>query len=462
MMALLLLLAGLATASEQPEETDRGSTEAISEHREAPNYDGREPRKVTVGEALLVVPRLILLPAWAAERYLLYPPIRSGVLWAEENRIPVKISNLLSFGKEYRFQVVPSALIDFGFRPSIGLSLQGKNLTKGEHHGRIKGAWGGNGWMMFTGTYHVPLSTAARESNQPLSGSMITVDGWYIDRPDMIFHGLGTSATSERTRFRERTAGGQMDLELAFGELDGVVLSGGANDHAFGPGRSYQGDALLEERFEPASLTGFVDGYTLAWGETTVALDTRKRLPGKANGLPASGTGARIEAGALLGSDISGDSGELMRWSGEGAVFFDLNGRNRTLGIRQFAAGVRPLGEGTIPFSELVTLGGTEVLRGHLSGRLRGASALATGLQYTWPIWVMLDGSIEAEVGGAFGPDFENVAVEDMVASFAVGVRSPKDRDAHTQLTFGFGTAPFSQGGKVDSFRFVLGSSEGF
>jgi hemolysin activation/secretion protein len=118
--------------------------------------------------------------------------------------------------------------------------------------------------------------------------------------------------------------------------------------------------------------------------------------------------------------------------------------------------------EGQIPFSELVSLGGSRPLRGFLDQRLLGRSAAALEVSYRWPIWVSLDGELKYEVGNVFGRRLEDFEFEKLRQSFGLGFSAAGSRDHTFELLVALGTQTFEQGSAIDSFRFVFGSTAGF
>jgi hypothetical protein len=109
-----------------------------------------------------------------------------------------------------------------------------------------------------------------------------------------------------------------------------------------------------------------------------------------------------------------------------------------------------------------VTLGGPEMMPGFRADRLRGESALVGALRYSWPIWIWLDGSLQAAVGNVFGRHLEGVSLDRSRFSAAVGIESNGSRDSIFQALLGFGTETFEDGAKVNSIRLTLGARNGF
>ena len=141
----------------------------------------------------------------------------------------------------------------------------------------------------------------------------------------------------------------------------------------------------------------------------------------------------------------------------------DLGKQNRTLSLRQRVIFVDRLGSAAIPFTELATLGGKEMLRGFNEGRYRGASAAVTTLQYTYPIWVALDGMLFVEAGNVFDSGLRGFDPAAFAGSFGGGIRTNSDRDVALQLLVAAGTSRFDAGPlEVENVRVVIGTVTGF
>jgi len=435
-------------------EESRGSAEALEEDRIPPDFDGREDPSTTATDAALALPHLVLTPLYVAERYVLYPPIRAFAIWAEKNNIPVKAYALLTIGKEQRITFLPTTLVDFGFRTSIGLMMRGSNLGHAVD-GVFHVAWGGSRWWKVNLKAEVPIGGEERTPDTPFAGSSVGVGFVYNGRPDWVFFGLGPVTFDERTRYFRDQLGGGAKGTLSFGYLDAVGIRAWVERNRFEDGLGILGDATITEEFDTAEIPGFDSGYTLAEVGLFLELDSRESRP-------ESGTGGRLELSGDFGSDVAEDLGSFLRWEVEGALFLDLTGRNRTLSFRQNVQGVHALGEGMVPFTERILLGGNELQRGFLQGELIGESATVTTLQYTWPVWVSLDGLLFAEVGNTFDKDFEGFALEAMRGSAGLGIKATSGRTSAFHAFFALGSTKFDEAFAVDSIRFVLGSERGF
>jgi hypothetical protein len=125
--------------------------------------------------------------------------------------------------------------------------------------------------------------------------------------------------------------------------------------------------------------------------------------------------------------------------------------------------------ETVVPFTELVGAKHVEdvpdldLMRGFQPGRLLGSSALVATLEYRWPIWAFIDGTLQAALGNAFAePHLEDFDPELLRFSFVGGVRSPNHRDHSFNFLVGFGTDPLGEGAAPSAFRLVLGGTTGF
>ena len=201
---------------------------------------------------------------------------------------------------------------------------------------------------------------------------------------------------------------------------------------------------------------GFPSGYTAQYNGIRAALDSRN--PGT-----ESQSGLRVEFDGGQGSDLrrTPNSG-WVRYGGGVGGFLDLNDHGRVVSASVTTQFVDPLGSAEVPFTELVTLGGDGPMRGFLPGRLLGRSSAVATLRYRWPIWVSLDGAMEASFGNVFGAQLRDLSPKNLRFSGALGIETVGSPDSAFQFLVGFGTETFEQGAKVDSVRFVIGTNRGF
>jgi hypothetical protein len=170
-----------------------------------------------------------------------------------------------------------------------------------------------------------------------------------------------------------------------------------------------------------------------------------------------------VELEGEQGSDVRRSPGSgWVRYGGTARGFYDLNDHGRVVSLSLAASFADPLGRQPIPFTELVSLGGSGPMRGFYPGRLVDRSAAVLTARYRWPIWVWLDGSIVGAVGNVFGDHLQEFKPGLLRFSGSLGVESVGSPDSSLELLVGFGTETFDHGGQVDSLRVVLGTNHGF
>ncbi|MCZ7685502.1 MAG: BamA/TamA family outer membrane protein [Sandaracinaceae bacterium] len=199
-----------------------------------------------------------------------------------------------------------------------------------------------------------------------------------------------------------------------------------------------------------------IEGYTAYQQRLRVVIDSREDRP-------APGHGVRIEGFVDQGFDLEEPiDRRWIRYGGALGGFLDV-GNNRVLGLWGLVRLADPLGSEPVPFVEQIALGGEPLLMaGFLRGALRGRSAAVATLEYRYPIWVFLDGSLHFSVGNVFDEHFEDFDVERLRMSFGLGFRSIADRDQSFNVLVAFGSEPFVTGANIDSVRIVVGSQQGF
>jgi hypothetical protein len=142
--------------------------------------------------------------------------------------------------------------------------------------------------------------------------------------------------------------------------------------------------------------------------------------------------------------------------------FVDLGDSGRVVSLSLSGLLSDPLGDRPVPFTELVTLGGPNLMPGFRPGRMYDRSAVVATLRYSWPIWIWLNGSLQVATGNVFGEHFDGFRLERGRLSAALGIEGNSSRDSVFQALFGFGSETFESGGKIDSLRIAVGARRGF
>jgi hypothetical protein len=457
-LALATLAAGLArvgvASAEEPaapppaRPAAPATAAAPSEKRALPDYDGRED-ETTAGDVAIWVPRVALYPAYLASEYVVRRPIGALMTAAERNRWIQEVTAFFTFGPNGNIGIVPTALLDFGLRSSVGVYFFYDDLGAPGNDLRVHAATGGSDWLR--------LTVADRVALDERTTVKFRAEGWR--RPDALYYGVGPrSLEATRSRWASDLVEGGLSASVRLGALT-LDASSAVRSVSFRRGTCCEDPSLYLRilRGELAPPPGYAEGgFTPYKLGLNVALDSRAPRP-----LP--GTGARLELSAEHDIDLEDPSES--RWIRYGATlggFLDLTGKNRVVSLAVTALFADPLGDRPIPFPELVSLGGDAPMRGFLAGRLLGRSAAVATLEYRYPIWAFLDGSIDAALGNVFGEHLEGADPDLLRASFWAGVRTVGERDHSFDLLVGAGTDTFEQGGALNEARVVFGAKRGF
>lgn len=421
---------------------------AESDKRQLPDYDGRG-QAITPGEVALWVPRILLLPPYLLSEYVVRRPVGALITAAEHAGLSGLLYDFFTFGPDHRAGIVPIGFIDFGVEPSIGAyAFWDDAFTRG-HDLRMHATTWGSDWLAAAFADRIHLGRDPRD--------LFALEASFIRRPDYTFFGLGPrSRQDDLMRYGADTLEARLGIDKRLWRSSSFRSRIGVRANDFHAG-GYAGDPRLADAIRAGTLSappGYASGYTLLFETLTAALDTR---PPQA----ATGTGVRLEAEASLDSDLR-QVASFIDYRAAAGAFLDLNQHGRVVSLSLVTRFVDPLGHAKIPFTELAQLGGFAPMRGFYVGRLIDRSAAVLQLAYRWPIWVWLDGSMHFELGNVFGPHLENFELSLLRFSSSIGVESRQSPDNSLQVLFGLGSETFAAGGKIDSFRIVVGTTHGF
>ena len=427
--------AGTATSRQQP-----------PPKRALPEYDGREPPTGTAGDALLVVPRLVLLPLYLVAEYAVARPVGALAETAERNDWPKSIHDFFTFGPNDEAGLFPTFLVDFGLRPSIGAHFYW-DFKQARNRFSADIAFGGAQWWT--------VAIADRQEFSPFE-SLVAELRW-DRRPDSLFYGIGPEVSD---MFRSRVG-----TDVLRGSLTWDRVLGQVSLRARGSVRRLDfkdftccGDPALKQRVEAGELPpppGYEESYTAATADLTAVLDTRR--PDR-----PSQSGWRVGLGAAPSVDLqTGGRKSWFRYAAAVEGNWDVTGTGRVVSLGLSSAFVDPLGSEPVPFTELVALGGNEPFAGFLPGRLLDRSALVATLGWHWPVFSYLDGLLAVSFGNVFGPHLEEFSFDLLRLSAEIGMRTRGTGGSGFQFVIGMGTEPFREHLRVSSFRLAFGLSYG-
>ena len=456
-------------------------TDLAPDQKRMPQDYGRPPPEASTAARVAWIPRVLFSPIYFVAEYLVRKPIGGLVSYIERKRTVGEPS-----GEPTRTGVAPTALVDVGLRPRIGLYFFQDDFLADANALRLVVTTGGSRSLRASLIDRIPLRVDER--------GVVT---WYLQaeleassRPDLPFFGIGyVSSSRDRGQYEalEKRGGARLHAGLWHGSFYEAWLR--AREARFTDGDCERtrrlflpsdGDhcketSLLEQvgvgRYPVPP--GFEHGYALVEAGTRFVLDTRTPRP-------APGSGLRIEVHGAHASVLSGTQhGSFVTYGASVAGFLDITGTRRVLGLTFDARSSDALTRHfDIPFTELRgPHGGSDApgsgdvgaympeldtMRGFFPGRLVGKSSLAASLDYQWPVWSFLDGTIQASVGNVFDAHLRDLVLDRLRFSFATGITTFRDVDHQLNLLLGFGTRPFDHGGEPESLRLLLGGTTGF
>ncbi|MFO0547968.1 MAG: hypothetical protein U0271_06250 [Polyangiaceae bacterium] len=444
--------------------------------RKPQDYTGRRPE--SSADAALWVPRVLFFPLYVVAEYFLRIPLGELTVAVEENDVINAIQNFFVFGPNKNIGLVPTAFVDFGLRPSIGLYFFYDDFIVPKNDLRASFGFGGIRFWRASVADRIPLSTTVGTERER---SYLQIEADFLDRADLRYWGMGPH-TSERdiAGFSVLTAGGGLRAHIEPWRATFLEAWVTGRYTTTGPGECADSLVTVTEteiarRCDPPTVRRrMLDGAAppAHYGRPYATLKTGVRAAyDSRDPRPAPGTGLAFEASVEQVADV--DAPHIGNWLNYGAWvggFIDITGTQRVLSLEITAAFQDILTpDTTIPFTEVVgakhieDVPDLDMMRGFLPGRLLGSSAVAATIQYRWPIWAFLDGTIQAAVGNSFnGSHLEDFSPEKLRFSFVAGFRSPNHRDHSFNFLAGFGTDPFDQGGAVSSVRLLVGGTTGF
>ncbi|RLB56234.1 MAG: hypothetical protein DRJ42_03830, partial [Deltaproteobacteria bacterium] len=377
-----------ATDTDTDTDTETPSPELLTSRRAQPAYDGRVEASPTFGQNLLWIPRVLAFPLYVTWEYLVRVPIGAAVTALEKAQFADVLFDFFTWG-DRNAGLVPTFFFDFGFLPSVGAYLFWNDVFAEGNDIRV---WGG-----FWGVQYIHATVIDRYAIRP-DESEIELKLDFIRRPDQIYSGEGydirigsreqgvVTGGGERSRYAVDLFSAHLRYQHKFWRESEIILEGGVNSYRFGHtdwGSDEPSTVVAAElpSYRYGLPTAFAEGYTKVYQAIYLAIDGRRERP-------ASGSGVRLQAYGELGFNAEDLVGQRwFRYGGTGGAWVDV-GRGRTLGIGFGALFADPLGDGGLPFEELIRLDDfPNLITGYYSGDIRGRSAAGFSIVYRYPIW---------------------------------------------------------------------------
>jgi hypothetical protein len=421
-----------------------------------PDYDGRGEEPTTAGDVAAWVPRVLLSPLYLVSEFVVRRPLGWLITTAEEEQWAATLFALFQFGPQNELAIVPTALFDLGFEPSVGVYARWNGFLARHNKLRLHFATWGPDWLRIT------LADRIESSDER---TRLQLRGEFTRRPDGLFYGtrLDNDLDNE-SRYQYELLDGTLSFDRMFWRASALHVFARLHDQSFSADSCCDAPSI-ETRIDDATLRN-VDGdplplpagyagYTIYSHGFRLVIDTRRERP-------HPGSGVRLGLTGEHAFDVHDPlARRWVRWGVAPGVFVDLTDQNRVLHLDVLIQMIHPVA-GEVPFTELIDLGDTGPLKGFVQGWVIGETAAAASLEYEWPIWVWLDGTLHIAAGNVFGPDFAGFELDAARLSTGLGIRTVSERDHGFGFILAMGTEPLRDGAEPDSLRLMFGGTRVF
>jgi hypothetical protein len=418
--------------------------------RRRPNYDGRRPAPATPGEIFVWGPRALFFPAYVATEYGLRRPLVALGTFGEKHYQGRRAS-----WNDGRAGVYPIFDLEAALKSTVGAALFARDLAMPGNDLNASAAFADQGV--------VNLRMRDQVSLWPHRPGGAYVHATWVRRPDgMYFGASGITRQSDLRYYFYDDRATEVGVDRNLGGRNRLSVELGFRDIGFGTNTRSADRPSIATRFggpTEAPLPPGFSGYGLFRPRIRLVLDSR------APDLEYStGTGIRLDTDAAYGRAFSDAAFAFVGWGAALTGFWDVSGVHHVLALEIVARFVEPISGAAIPFTELPSLGGANLLSGFYDGRFRAQSAFAATVQYSYPIWAYLDSEIFAGVGNAFPGHLQGIAPSKLYLSYGCGVRTTFSQDVSIVATVAAGTRRFDDPtfAAVDTTRIVLAVAHGF
>ncbi len=333
---------------------------------------GVEDEQSHPDDAVRAVGNVVLWPLrWVVEGVFFVTGVAGGVV--EDEQVVPRVNDLLD-PPPGEVRVFPTAFVETGFAPSIGLRM----ITRGKHFASTaRAGFGGIDSVVVESRLKVAATVGV-----PASVGLEVLG----DRRERSYLGLGqTPATDTRNRFVPGAAGTAAKFREERGRFIGslgirplsdfeVLLSSSVTRRTTEDPRDPDATAMSRV-FEPGSVPSALATTSLLYDEIALRLDTRRSRGGPSGGVVLEAYVGRTDG--IVDTEVT-----LGRAGGRAAAYVPVVRSSTILSPRIVLDGVSNLGDSAIPFTELA---GAPSYRGS-DDRADLVSAVAS-LDYRWAIW---------------------------------------------------------------------------
>jgi hypothetical protein len=410
-LALLasLLASRIAFANDEPTAAEvTGAPAAGAESGRVDEIDERDGAGRYIARGLLFIPRAVVTVVFA--------PIE-GIAWSIERFQLVDRARNLFFNDAGTFGIFPTFQHDHGFGFNVGLRVVHRDLLGKDEHLDFRTQGGGEYKQRVT----LGFTSGTRFGDR----MSLELGGDFEQRPKDVYYGIGNldDDMSTEGRFRRRVlkAYGAFDVQ-AVSALH-VRGAGFVKDTTFG---NSDVGTPIESGYMPSELTRYEDGVRNAYSEVELRWDSRGQ--GTDYDPPSIISGGKLVtvwAGRVTPLD---DSAIYYRYGSDVQSFWRVGEGPRVIALRSHIEAVSgDLGE--VPFSELPSLGGKDVLRGYPSDRFRDRIAMVNSIDYQFDLMANMSASLFVD-WGRVQSGWDDLESKDMRVGYGVQF------DLHTKNSF--------------------------
>ena len=424
------------SVAESADETEQTEAPAQAEQTEPPAQAEAPPPNPAAGERSdgrldpppkrrwRLLPEILLFPLRGIFWLVQFP--LGGALRFEDRHHPMgRLVSWLTWDDGAR-TLRPAFYYSTIYVPEFGLKYS-DHLTLGVDTNLSLTATTGGGRYVYSG-----LTVEPTRMHDPVG---VIFDVIFDRRGDLLYNGLGSHTHSDAANGRYLMDALEWRLSLRLRATPWLAFYGTATAgiKRFGNGDRLGGDPGIDFVYDTSTIPGFTDGTTFIRGGAGMVIDLRNETARPSSGL-------LVRASFDYTQGIDGDDASYTRLRGLVGVPIGLWRRTHVLWL-QAATSIAWPNDGTIPFSELPTLGGPNDLRGFRFQDFRDYSAAWFSIEYRWPVWMWVDGALFADYGGVFGQNYSGFGARRMQPDVGIALRfiSSAQFNIGVHLAYGFG-----------------------
>lgn len=393
------LAVAMCVALESSSLTAQAPAEAVASPRPRDHVESDAPSDPT-----LWIPRALFAGPRLAFDVATLPLV--GIAALEDEYQVIDRAEEIFFNDDRTFGVFPTAFVETGNSPNVGVRILHRDVAGRGERLRLRAGYGG----VHRQVYAADLGTRPSTDQTRLAFGL----GHRIEDRGR-FYGIGNAdvepVVSRSPRHDPLTSVIEVPYLIAESWMEAsgtvrpmptlaVTLSERWRHRELDGTYSEPDESALVDVYDTSSLAGVgIDRIDLVV-ELEVEFDTRKSVRADmpddqpATGWLLSGAVARQVRSELLRSDFGRLRLDLNR-------YVDLYRGDRLLRLRLYGVWVAGAPE-RIPFPDLATLGGRELLRGYPAGRFRDRISGLGSVEYRYPVTEGISGYLFADAGRVY------------------------------------------------------------